>query len=70
MSRVNRKRVKDEMRSEYDFSGGVRGKYAKRYAAGTNIVRLDTDVSKVIRNSESVNLVLRSFVKVLKHKTA
>jgi hypothetical protein len=24
----------DEMREEYDFSAGVRGKYAQRYAAG------------------------------------
>jgi len=29
----------DEMREEYDFSGGVRGKYAARYAAGTNMVK-------------------------------
>lgn len=70
MSKINRKRDKDGMRAEYDFSGGVRGKYAKRYAQGTNIVRLDPDVSKIFRTSESVNLVLRSFVKVLKHKTA
>jgi hypothetical protein len=26
------RRVDDEMRPEYDFSGGVRGKYAERYA--------------------------------------
>ena len=28
----------DELRKEYDFSGGVRGKYAERYAEGANIV--------------------------------
>jgi predicted RNase H-like HicB family nuclease len=27
----------DEMRAEYDFSGGVRGKYAERHARGTQL---------------------------------
>jgi len=35
----------DEMRSHYDFSGGVRGKYAARYAQGTNVVVLAPDVA-------------------------
>jgi len=35
------------MRSEYDFSGAVRGKYYKRYLAGTNVVVLDPDVAKL-----------------------
>jgi hypothetical protein len=30
----------DEMRDHYDFSGGVRGKYAARYLEGTNVVVL------------------------------
>lgn len=29
------------MRPEYDFSGGVRGKYARRYADRTNVVVRD-----------------------------
>jgi hypothetical protein len=37
-----------EMRDEYDFRGGVRGKYAGRYAAGTNVVVLDPDVAAVL----------------------
>lgn len=28
----------DGMRPEYDFSGGVRGKYAARYASGPPII--------------------------------
>ena len=32
---------RDTMRPEYDFSGGVRGKYAKRYRMGVNIVTVD-----------------------------
>lgn len=48
------------MRSEYDFSRGVRGKYANRYARGTNIVLLDPDVAKVFRTAKAVNAALRT----------
>ena len=48
---------------EYDFSGGVRGKYAQRYREGTNIIRLDEDVAAVFPNSEKVNEALRSLIK-------
>jgi hypothetical protein len=37
-------RKDDKMRNRYDFTGGVRGKYAHRYAEGTNVVVLDPDV--------------------------
>ena len=39
------------MKDEYDFSKGVRGKYAKQYAEGTNVILLDTDVAKVFPTS-------------------
>lgn len=45
----------DTMRDEYDFSRGVRGRYAARVAKGTNIVRLDPDVAAIFRDSASVN---------------
>ena len=54
----------DELREEYDFSRGVRGKYAERYGEGTNIVILDPDVAKVFRDSKSVNEALRALVEV------
>ncbi len=57
-----------EMRPEYDFSKGVRGKYAKRFAKGTNIVVLDPDVAKVFRSSEVVNDILRSIGKIAAQK--
>ena len=44
---------------EYDFSRGLRGKYAKRFAAGTNLVKLEPDVAKVFPDSASVNRALR-----------
>ena len=46
------------MRVEYDFSRGVRGKYAERYARGTNIRALDPDVAAAFPDSESVNNAL------------
>ena len=47
------------MRDNYDFSKGVRGKYAKSYAEGTNVVLLDPEVAKAFPTSESVNKALR-----------
>jgi hypothetical protein len=47
---------------EVNFSGGVRGKYAERYAKGTNVVLLEPDVAKVYRNSDSVNRALRELI--------
>jgi hypothetical protein len=55
----------DEMRSYYDFSGGVRGKYAKRYAEGTNVVVLDPDVASVFKDAESVNETLRAVARII-----
>jgi hypothetical protein len=58
-----RKREADEMRSEYDFSKGVRGKYAGGFARGSNVVILASDVAAVFRTSKAVNDVLRSYLK-------
>lgn len=55
----------DEIRSYYDFSAGVRGKYAKRYAEGTNVVVLDPDVANVFRDAESVNETLRAVARII-----
>jgi len=52
------------LRPEYDFSKGQRGKYAKRYAAGTNVVLLAPDVAKVFADSDSVNRALRGLIEV------
>lgn len=51
------------MRSEYDFSGAVRGKYYKRYLEGTNVVVLEPDVAKRFKSSAAVNKVLRAYLK-------
>ena len=49
----------DGMRAEYDFSGGVRGRYAAGFAEGSNIVVLAPDVAAVFRTTEAVNEALR-----------
>ena len=54
----------NEMLPEYDFSKGVRGKYAQRYAEGTNIVVLSPDLARFFPDSESVNRALRALVEV------
>jgi len=51
------------MRSEYDFSKGVRGKYAKRYAEGTNVVLLEPDVAKEFPDAAAVNEALRQILR-------
>lgn len=60
----------DEMRAEYDFSGGVRGKYAERYARGTNVVLLDPDVAEVFRDPASVNRALRALAAIIRDQKA
>jgi hypothetical protein len=49
----------DDLREEYDFSEAKRGRYADRYAEGSNVVVLDPDVAAVYADSESVNRTLR-----------
>ena len=56
---------KHEPRNHYDFRGGVRGKYAARYAEGTNIVALDPDVAKMFPDRQSVNEALRAVGQVV-----
>lgn len=51
------------MKQEYDFSKGVRGKYFKRYQAGSNIVILDPEIAEIFKDSESVNEALRSLIR-------
>ena len=53
-----------DMLAEYDFSQGVRGKYAQRYAEGTNVVVLSPDVAEFFPDSEAVNGALRALVDI------
>jgi hypothetical protein len=59
-----------EMRDEYDFSKGVRGKYATRYRQGSNVVVLDPDVAELFPDSESVNKALRAIAEIARERVA
>jgi hypothetical protein len=52
----------DDLRPECDFHGGERGKYAKRYRDGSNIVVLDPDVPAEFKSSREVNQALRTYL--------
>lgn len=49
---------------DYDFSDGVRGKYAARFREGTNVVVLSPDVAEIFPDSEAVNEALRTLVRM------
>ena len=55
-----------DMLDEYDFSKGIRGKYALKYQEGTNIIKLDEDVRKIFPDTQSVNEALRSLAGIIK----
>lgn len=54
-----------DMLDEYDFSGGVRGKYAASYREGTNLVKLDDDVAEIFRSAREVNDALRALGRMI-----
>ena len=54
-----------DMLDEYDFSEGIRGKYAERYYAGTNLIKLDDDVAEMFPDAKSVNDALRALAKII-----
>jgi hypothetical protein len=68
MKKDNRKSVTD-MRAEYDFAsmkGGIRGKYVKKYRAGTNLVLLDPEVAAAFPSDAAVNRALRAVLSITK----
>ncbi|HXC31286.1 MAG TPA: hypothetical protein VNZ56_02350 [Verrucomicrobiae bacterium] len=65
MKRSQRRKMIDELRPEYNLSelkGGVRGKYATSYAAGTNLALLAPDVAAHFPNDQAVNAALRRLI--------
>ena len=53
-----------KMRPEYPaelIKSGARGKYAKRYREGTNVVPIDPQLNKLFPNAEAVNRALRQY---------
>ena len=63
MKKEVKTRREPEYLQAYDFSRGLRGKYADRFAVGSNVVLLAPDVAAVFPNSEAVNEALRTLIK-------
>jgi hypothetical protein len=62
MKKASAKRNNDELRPEYDLSrlkGGVRGKYYRQANAGTNLVLIEPELTKIFPDTDSVNRALR-----------
>jgi len=70
----NRSKVEDELRPEYNLrellKGRVRGKYAKRYRAGTNLVLLEPDVARAFTDERAVNEALRLVIRLTNTRRA
>ena len=65
--------ITDELRPEYsrsDFGEIVRGKYANRIKAETNVVLLEPDIAEAFPNDEAVNKALRYLLEVAKTTTS
>lgn len=59
---MNQKTDTNDMRPEYDFSAGIRGKHYKAYQEDTNVVLLEPEVAQVFSDSASVNQALRMLI--------
>jgi hypothetical protein len=73
MKKVEAEQAEDELRPEYDLSqlkGRIRGKYAERYRAGTNLVLLEPDVATAFPDSKTVNEALRLLMKVAQKQSS
>jgi hypothetical protein len=70
MSKKPESKLNDELKPEYELRGllknGVRGKYVKRYRAGTNLVLLEADVAEAFPSEQSVNETLRLVMRLTK----
>ena len=68
MKKIPAKQRDSSMRAEYDFSNGMRGKYAKRFKEGTNIVLLAPEVAEIFPDSAAVNDALMALVEIAKRR--
>jgi hypothetical protein len=70
MNKKPKTEIDDELRPEYDLrellKDGVRGKYAQRYRAGTNLVLLEPDVAQAFPSEAAVNEALRLVIQLIK----
>jgi hypothetical protein len=65
---MKKMRKDSDMLKGYDFSGGIRSKYAKRYPEGANVVVIDPDLAEYFPNHEAVNEAPRGLTKIIKRR--
>jgi len=58
-----KKATDDEMPEEIDFSNAVRGKYAARYALGSNIVMIRPEIFAAFPSEKAVNDALEEMMR-------
>jgi hypothetical protein len=69
MSKAEMKDQDLDMRPYYDFSGGVRGKYVRRFAGSCRVVVLEPDVAEVFPDAATVNETLRNVIATRRPKS-
>ena len=72
MKKTDDAELDDWPRDEYgpsDLQGGVRGKYAERFKAGTNLALLAPDVAEAFPTSQAVNKALRIVMRLARTTT-
>ena len=70
MNQESNNNSETEMLDEYDFSGGVRGKYVNRFPKDSNVVVvLEPDVAQVFKDSEAVNQALRDLAAIIQRQS-
>lgn len=65
MKKPNKVEIPDDyMRDEYefDYSKGVRGKYARETSEENGYVKLSPDIHKIFKTSEDVNNALKAVI--------
>jgi hypothetical protein len=66
MKKANSQAADDDLRPEYDFSslsGGVRGKYYRRFRAGVNLRLLEPEIAQAFPDDAAVNKALRTVLR-------
>lgn len=66
MKKASKPTSDPDMLPDYEFKGGTRGRFASRYAQGTNVVLLEPDIAKSFPDSEAVNRALRLLLEIAK----
>ena len=59
---------KNQLRAEYDFSAGVRGKHHQQYKADSNVIFLDSDIVQAFKDFESVSQAFRLLLELAKRQ--